>query len=61
MRGSASVVVTFNLDDFPPECLGEFGVEPLYPDECITHLIDLARLPFAWRPNATALASRIRP
>jgi len=42
IRGSASVIVTFNLDDFPAECLDKFGVEAQHPDEFITHLIDLA-------------------
>lgn len=42
IRGAASVIVTFNLDDFPPECLSKFGVEAQHPDEFITHLIDLA-------------------
>lgn len=42
IRGSASVIVTFNLDDFPSECLGKFGIEAQHPDEFITHLIDLA-------------------
>jgi len=42
IRGSASVIVTFNLDDFPPECLDRFGIEAQHPDEFIIHLIDLA-------------------
>ncbi len=42
IRGSASVIVTFNLDDFPAECLDQFGVEAQHPDAFITHLIDLA-------------------
>jgi predicted nucleic acid-binding protein len=42
IRGSASVIVTFNLDDFPPEHLGKFGVEAQHPGGFITHLIDLA-------------------
>jgi hypothetical protein len=45
IRGSASVIVTYNLDDFPPEYLGKFGVEAQHPDEFITHLIDLAPAP----------------
>lgn len=36
------MIVTFNLDDFPAECLGKLGVEAQHPDEFITHLIDLA-------------------
>ena len=42
IRGAASVIVTFNLDDFPADCLDRFGVESQHPDEFITHLIDLS-------------------
>jgi hypothetical protein len=42
IRASASVIVTFNLDDFPGEYLERFGIEPQHPDEFITHLIDLS-------------------
>jgi len=42
IRGAASVIVTFNLDDFPPESLRRFGIEAQHPDEFVTRLIDLA-------------------
>lgn len=42
IRSGADVIVTYNLKDFPPDCLGEFGIEAQHPDEFITHLIDLA-------------------
>ena len=42
IRCGASVIVTFNVDHFPPECLDTFDVEAQHPDEFITHLIDLA-------------------
>lgn len=54
IRGAASVIVTFNLDDFPPECLRKFGVEAQHPDEFVTHLIDLSP------PAACAAAKRHR-
>ena len=38
----ASVIVTCNLADFPPETLKEFDVEAQHPDEFILHLLDLA-------------------
>lgn len=42
IRASASVIVTYNLDDFPAKYLSKFGVEAQHPDEFVTHLIDLA-------------------
>jgi len=42
IRAGASVIVTFNLDDFPSDYLDDFDVEVQHPDEFITHLIDLA-------------------
>lgn len=41
IRTRASVIVTFNLDDFPSDRLGEYGIEAQHPDEFITHLLDL--------------------
>ena len=42
IRANASVIVTFNLDDFPADAVGRFGIEAQHPDEFVTHLIDLA-------------------
>jgi len=42
IRSSASVIVTFNLDDFPPKYLDELGIEARHPDEFIARLIKLA-------------------
>ena len=41
IRTRASVIVTFNLKDFPANVLEPLGVESQHPDEFITHLIDL--------------------
>jgi predicted nucleic acid-binding protein len=41
IRTRASVIVTFNLEDFPTAALEPFGIEAQHPDEFITHLIDL--------------------
>lgn len=41
IRASADVIVTFNLKDFPPESVAQFGVEAQHPDTFIVHLIDL--------------------
>ena len=37
----ASVIVAFNLRDFPAAQLEQYGVEAQHPDEFIVHLIDL--------------------
>jgi predicted nucleic acid-binding protein len=41
IRANASVIVTFNLRDFPAAQLEQYGVEAQHPDEFIVHLIDL--------------------
>ena len=41
IHANASVIVTFNLKDFPPEYVAQYGIEAQHPDEFITHLIDL--------------------
>ena len=41
IRTRASVIVTFNLTDFPNEYLATHGLEAQHPDEFITHLLDL--------------------
>lgn len=43
IRANASVIVTFNLNDFPEEQLVRYGIEAQHPDEFIVHLIDLDR------------------
>jgi predicted nucleic acid-binding protein len=37
----ASVIVTLNLDDFPPEQFGSFGIEAQHPDTFVAYLIGL--------------------
>lgn len=44
IRASASVIVTFNLRDFPTARLEQYGVEAQHPDEFIAHLIDLNQM-----------------
>lgn len=41
IRANASVIVTFNLKDFPAEQMEQYGIEAQHPDEFIAHLIDL--------------------
>ncbi|MFJ4396997.1 PIN domain-containing protein [Pseudomonas sp. NPDC089396] len=41
IKCNASVIVTFNLKDFPAAVLGRFDIEPLHPDDFIADLWDL--------------------
>ncbi|MGL5942500.1 MAG: PIN domain-containing protein [Waterburya sp.] len=41
IRCNADVILTFNLKDFPDNCLAPYGIEAQHPDEFIRHLIDL--------------------
>lgn len=41
IRSQSSVIVTFNLKDFPTEELEKYDVEALHPDEFISDLLDL--------------------
>jgi len=40
IHGEASVIVTFNLRDFPHEALAPFGIEALHPDDFILNLLE---------------------
>lgn len=40
IRCHADLIVTFNLKDFPSQCLEPYEVEAQHPDEFITYLID---------------------
>lgn len=42
IRSSASVIVTFNLKDFPKESLEEYGIESQHPDPFLDYLTELA-------------------
>lgn len=42
IRSSASVIVTFNLKDFPEKNLKKYGIETQHPDNFIMHLLDLS-------------------
>jgi len=42
IHSNCSVIVTYNLKDFPKETLDKYGIEAQHPDEFITHLIDLS-------------------
>lgn len=42
IRSSASVIVTYNLKDFPSKAIKEYGIEAQHPDVFLNHLIDLS-------------------
>lgn len=41
IRGSSSVIVTYNLKDFPESVLSSYGIEAQHPDEFILSLLQL--------------------
>lgn len=41
IRGGAQVLVTFNLDDFPPASLVGFDIEAVHPDQFLLDQLDL--------------------
>jgi PIN domain len=41
IRSGASVIITCNLADFPPDALRPFDIEAQHPDEFILRLLDL--------------------
>jgi predicted nucleic acid-binding protein len=43
IRGHADLIVTANQEDFPPDVLGRWGVEPQHPDEFLTHQFHLSQ------------------
>ena len=51
IRAGADIIVTFNLDDFPPDALHKYGIEAQHPDEFIMQLLDLA-------PNVVCAAAK---
>lgn len=42
VAGGAEAIITFNLEDFPPEACEPFGVEPTHPGEFLLALYELA-------------------
>ena len=42
IRSSASVIVTYNLKDFPDNALQKYGIEAQHPDDFLMHLLDLS-------------------
>jgi predicted nucleic acid-binding protein len=46
IAAKATVIVTFNLSDFPAPALAPFGVQALHPDTFVCSLFDAAPSPF---------------
>jgi hypothetical protein len=42
IHAKCSVILTYNLKDFPKKTLDKYGIEAQHPDEFIIHLIDLS-------------------
>jgi hypothetical protein len=38
---NADAIVTFNLKDFPPDTLAQYGIEPQHPDDFVYHQFGL--------------------
>ena len=39
IHAKADCIVTFNLKDFPSECMQQFDIEVIHPDDFIVHFI----------------------
>jgi len=48
IHGEASIIVTFNLRDFPREALAPFGIEALHPDDFILQLLERDATAVIW-------------
>jgi len=42
IHSNSSVIVTYNMKDFPKEITGQHGIEAQHPDEFVINLIDLS-------------------
>jgi len=51
IRADANVIVTFNLDHFPSNCLAPYGVVAQHPDDFVMRLLDRS-------PGAVCTAAR---
>lgn len=59
VAADSELIVTFNLDDFPPEACEPVGVEAVHPDEFLLDLHDLA--PEAVRAALEQQAADLHP
>jgi hypothetical protein len=54
IHGGASLIVTFNLKDFPPDQLKRYNLAAQHPDDFIFDLLDLHAAKSARRPPTNA-------
>ncbi len=59
IHSSSSVIVTYNLKDFPKEIISKYGIEAQHPDEFFMNLFDLSseRVCLAVKRHRTSLKS----
>jgi len=60
IRVGASVIVTFNLADFPAAALARFHIEAQHPDDFLISLLDAAPASSARQSNGSAKVFAIR-
>ena len=41
IQGHSQAIITFNLKDFPAECLAPFGISAIHPDEFLSDMFEL--------------------
>jgi predicted nucleic acid-binding protein len=51
VKSGADMIVTYNLKDFPEDCLAPYGIEAAHPDDFINYQLDLA-------PNIVCAAAK---
>ena len=61
IRGSADIIVTCNLKDFPPDRLGDWGIEAQHPDAFLTRRLRLSPLAFLQAVKTTRLRLKRPP
>ena len=59
VAADSELIVTFNLDDFPPEACEPVGIEAIHPDDFLLDLHDLA--PDAVRAALEQQAADLHP
>jgi hypothetical protein len=51
IKSGADMIVTYNLKDFPEECLAPYGIEAAHPDDFVNYQLDFA-------PNIVCAAAK---
>ena len=61
IRGSADIIVTCNLKDFPPDRLKDWGIEAQHPDAFLARQLRLSPLAFLQAVKTTRLRLKRPP